>query len=150
MEVWPSAQSSSQKQNFVNTSKRLLENRNWTFPVVRYFTWKLEFFSNTFSVLVVKFNFLFYFMRCFHSLLLCYLHFLLWLIHTTFNLNWMVLFVKNSKKMYLFENSFKALLMTSHQIQILVPILITKTNIHKTFGKFPNQPDLTIYELGWL
>ena len=53
MEVQPSARSSFQKQNFVNTSKRLLENRSWTFPVERYFTWKLEFFSNILSVLVM-------------------------------------------------------------------------------------------------
>ena len=39
-------------QNFVDTSKRLLENKNWTFPVVRYFTWKLEFLSNILSVVV--------------------------------------------------------------------------------------------------
>ena len=53
MEVQPSAQSSSQKENCVNTSKRLLENTNWTFPVVRYFTWKLKLFSNILSVLVI-------------------------------------------------------------------------------------------------
>ena len=54
MELHPSAQSSFQKEYFVNTSKRLLENRNWIFPVVRYLTWKLEFFSIIFSVLVVS------------------------------------------------------------------------------------------------
>ena len=37
MEVQPSAQSSSQKENFVNTSKRFLENTNRTFPVSRVF-----------------------------------------------------------------------------------------------------------------
>ena len=56
MEVQPSAQSSSQKENFVNTRKRLLENRNWAFPVVLYFTWKLEFFSNILSVTVASSN----------------------------------------------------------------------------------------------
>ena len=53
MELYPSAQSSSQKENFVNISKKFLENRNWTFPVVRYFTSKMEFFSNVLSVLEV-------------------------------------------------------------------------------------------------
>ena len=38
---WPSAQSSSQNENFVNISKKPLKNRNLTFPVVRCFTWKL-------------------------------------------------------------------------------------------------------------
>ena len=52
MEVKPSAQSSSQKENFVNTSKSLVENRNWTFSIVHYFTWKLNFFSNILSVIV--------------------------------------------------------------------------------------------------
>ena len=32
----------SQNANFISTSKNLLNNRNWTFPVVRYFAWKLE------------------------------------------------------------------------------------------------------------
>ena len=38
--------SSSQNENFNSTGKSLLKNRNWTFPVVRYFTWKLEFVSD--------------------------------------------------------------------------------------------------------
>ena len=45
-------------KRIVNTSQRLLENRNWTFPVVHYFTWKLEFFSNIFSLLVSRNSFL--------------------------------------------------------------------------------------------
>ena len=32
------AQSSSQDKNFVNTSKKLLKNGNYTLPVKRYFT----------------------------------------------------------------------------------------------------------------
>ena len=36
----------SQNEGFVNTSRNLLENRNETFPVVRYFTWKLESVSD--------------------------------------------------------------------------------------------------------
>ena len=52
MELKPSTKSSSQKENFVFPSKRLLKNRNWTFPVVRYFSWKLEFFSNILAVVV--------------------------------------------------------------------------------------------------
>ena len=30
-------------KGFVNTSKKLLKNRNWTFPIASYFTWRLEF-----------------------------------------------------------------------------------------------------------
>ena len=45
-EFLPSAQSSYRNENFVSTRKNLLRNRYWTFPVVRYFTWKLEFVSN--------------------------------------------------------------------------------------------------------
>ena len=41
---------------FVNISKRLLKNRNWTFPVVCYITWKLEFFSNVLSVVIVSYS----------------------------------------------------------------------------------------------
>ena len=37
-----SAQLSSRHQDFVITSKNLLKNRNWTFPVASYFTSKLE------------------------------------------------------------------------------------------------------------
>ena len=47
----PSVQFSSQNQNFVNTSEKLLKNTIQTFPVVRYFTWKLEFVSNILSIL---------------------------------------------------------------------------------------------------
>ena len=50
MESQSSFPSSSQKEDFVNTSKRLLENKNWTFP--NYFKWKLEFFSNILSLVV--------------------------------------------------------------------------------------------------
>ena len=47
IELSPSAQSSSGNVNFVSSSKKhFLKNRNWTFPVVRYFTRKLEFISN--------------------------------------------------------------------------------------------------------
>ena len=42
MELLPGAQSSYQNEIFVSTSKNLLKKSNWTFPVVRYFTWKLE------------------------------------------------------------------------------------------------------------
>ena len=47
------------KKFFVNTSKRLLENRSWTFPVVRYFSRKLEFFSNILSLVFSGNKFLF-------------------------------------------------------------------------------------------
>ena len=39
----PSAQSAYQNRYLVTAVKNLLKNRNLTFPVVRYFTWKLEF-----------------------------------------------------------------------------------------------------------
>ena len=44
----------SLQRNFVNTSKRLLKNGNGTFAVVRYFTEKVEFFSNILSVVVSR------------------------------------------------------------------------------------------------
>ena len=50
-EWWPSPQSSSQYENFVNTSRKLLGNKNETFPVVHYFTWKLELVSDFFWVI---------------------------------------------------------------------------------------------------
>ena len=40
------------RRKFGKTSKRFLENGNWTFTVVRYFTWKPEFFSNNSSLVV--------------------------------------------------------------------------------------------------
>ena len=36
---------SFQNEKFINTSKKLLKNWNWTFPVVRYFTLTLNFVS---------------------------------------------------------------------------------------------------------
>ena len=39
------AQSSSQNENFVDTSQKLFKKWNWTFPVVRYFTLTLKFVS---------------------------------------------------------------------------------------------------------
>ena len=35
------------KENSINTSKKLLKNSNSTYAIVCYFTWKLEFVSNT-------------------------------------------------------------------------------------------------------
>ena len=52
VELLPNAQSSSRNENFVSTSKNLLKNRNWTFPAVRCFTWKLEFVSNILWMIV--------------------------------------------------------------------------------------------------
>ena len=49
----PSAQSSSRNENFASTSKNLWSNRIWTFTLVRYFTWKLEFISNILWMIVV-------------------------------------------------------------------------------------------------
>ena len=46
IKLLPSAQSSSRNKNFVSASKNVLKNRNWTFLVVCYFRWRLEFLSN--------------------------------------------------------------------------------------------------------
>ena len=43
IELNPSAHSFSQNENFVNTSKKLFKNWNWTFLVVRHFTLALKF-----------------------------------------------------------------------------------------------------------
>ena len=40
------------QKNIVNTSKRLLENINWTATVIHYCTWKVEFFTNIFSMVL--------------------------------------------------------------------------------------------------
>ena len=44
------------KMNLFNTTKKFLKNRNWIFPVVRYFTWKLEFVSNILSMIEACFS----------------------------------------------------------------------------------------------
>ena len=49
-----SSQSPCQNQRFVNTRRKLLKNRNWTFLVVHYFTWKLELVSDILWVVAVK------------------------------------------------------------------------------------------------
>ena len=49
-ELKPSAQSSSQNENFVNTSKKFPKNRNLTFSLVHYFTWNLKFILNILSM----------------------------------------------------------------------------------------------------
>ena len=41
-------------ENFVSTTKNLLKKRNWIFPVLHYFTWKLEFLSNILWTIVVN------------------------------------------------------------------------------------------------
>ena len=41
-------------ENFVSTSKNRLKTRNWTFPVVRSLTRKLEFVKNIFWVIVSR------------------------------------------------------------------------------------------------
>ena len=46
MERYPSAQSSCQNESYDNTSRKLLGNSKETFPVVGYFTWKLELVSD--------------------------------------------------------------------------------------------------------
>ena len=57
VELLPSAYSSSWNENFVSTNKNLLKNRNWTFAIARYFTWKLEFSSNTWWMIVSEKSF---------------------------------------------------------------------------------------------
>ena len=54
IELQPSAQSSSQNENFVDTSKKMLENRNSTFPIVRYFTTTLKVVSYVLARIAVK------------------------------------------------------------------------------------------------
>ena len=44
---------SSWNENFVATSKNLLKNRNWIFPVILYFTRIIEFVSNILWMIVV-------------------------------------------------------------------------------------------------
>ena len=56
IELQPGAQSSSQNENFINASKNLGENRNGTFPVVRYFTC-IQFVPNILSMIVGKYFF---------------------------------------------------------------------------------------------
>ena len=47
-----SAQSPSQNKNLADSSKKLLKNRNETFPAFCNFTWKLEFFANILLIIV--------------------------------------------------------------------------------------------------
>ena len=54
---YPSPQSTCQIETFVNFSKKLLKNKNWTVLVVRYFTWKLELVSDILWMIVVSFLF---------------------------------------------------------------------------------------------
>ena len=37
IDLLPTAQSSLQNENLVNTTTKLFENGNWTFPIVRHF-----------------------------------------------------------------------------------------------------------------
>ena len=46
IELLPSAKFTSRNENFVSTNKDVLKNRNWKFPIVYCFIWKLEFVSN--------------------------------------------------------------------------------------------------------
>ena len=52
----PSRQSSSQNESFASISENLLKSRNWTFPVVRYFSRKLDFVSNILWMIVASFK----------------------------------------------------------------------------------------------
>ena len=52
IESYPGAQFSPQNKNPINASNKLLKNPNWTFPVVRYFTGKLEFVSNNLTMIL--------------------------------------------------------------------------------------------------
>ena len=46
------AQSPCQNESFVNTTRTLLKNRNYTFSVVSSFTWKLELVSDILWIIV--------------------------------------------------------------------------------------------------
>ena len=46
------AQSPCQNESFVNTTRTLLKNRNYTFSVVCSFTWKLELVSDILWIIV--------------------------------------------------------------------------------------------------
>ena len=48
----PSAQSTLKIETFVNTSEKLLKNRNWAVLKVRYFTWQLELVSDIMWMIV--------------------------------------------------------------------------------------------------
>ena len=50
--MMPSVQPSYRNKNFLNTSKKLLKNRNQIFPVMRFFTWKLDLVSNILWMIV--------------------------------------------------------------------------------------------------
>ena len=54
IEWYPRTQSPCQNENFFNTSKKLLKNRNLTSPVARYFTWTLELGSDILWMTVDK------------------------------------------------------------------------------------------------
>ena len=52
-----SGQSFSQNKNVVDASKKLLKNRNWNFPVVRYFTRIcLKYFVHDCRKMVLQFS----------------------------------------------------------------------------------------------
>ena len=53
IELFPSPQTHSRNENFVSTSKYLLRSKAWAFPVLCYFTWKLEFASNILWMIVL-------------------------------------------------------------------------------------------------
>ena len=54
-----SAQSSLQTQHFFDSRREVLKNRNWSVSVLHYFTWKIEFLSYIFSIIVSGKRFLF-------------------------------------------------------------------------------------------
>ena len=66
--IIPSAQFFSQNENFVNISKKLLKNWNWTFPVVPNFTRKIGFVSNIFPKVVDAKAFSSYFYKKLYNL----------------------------------------------------------------------------------
>ena len=49
---YPSAQCSCQNENFVETIKQFLKKGKLSFPVVHYFSWKLELVSNKLWIIV--------------------------------------------------------------------------------------------------
>ena len=49
---YPSSRCSCENENFVDTIKQFLKNGKLSFPVVHYFSWKLELVSNKLWIIV--------------------------------------------------------------------------------------------------
>ena len=67
LQLYLSAQSFPKNENFVNASKKLQRNRNLTFPILCFFTLKLEFVSNVLFMIISGNSFLLTYPRSFQS-----------------------------------------------------------------------------------